>query len=315
MDIELRPLRLAEILDRVFQLYRARFVLFLGISTVCTVVEMVWNVVNLADVRWMRTHHVAATRLQWISTVSAIPGWLFVMIAAALCVAAINRAIAAIYDGKPTGILKSFSALRSLWLKCVWVNTLAFFIAWGSIIVVALGGVMATLLATRAKTLGQANTITWVYGATGLFVLLALPLCLWLTLRYSLAVPACVEERLGVLQSLKRSVFLSQDSKGRILILLLIVVAAQGMVATAFTAPVIPFIMKVRGQVSPAMSVYMLAVSALSSILIKPIYSIGLTLFYYDERVRKEGFDLERMLERAAASASHEGLSPTGSAV
>ena len=58
-----------------------------------------------------------------------------------------------------------------------------------------------------------------MYGGTGLLVLFALPLCLWLTLRYSLAVPACIEEGLGTLRSLKRSVFLTQDTKGRILVL------------------------------------------------------------------------------------------------
>jgi hypothetical protein len=47
--------------------------------------------------------------------------------------------------------------------------------------------------------------------------------------------------------------------------------------------------------------------------LIKPIYSIGLTLFYYDARVRKEGFDVERMLERSTAEAANEGLASTGS--
>ena len=56
------------------------------------------------------------------------------------------------------------------------------------------------------------------------------------------------------------------------------------------------------------MTAYTVAVSALSSALIKPIYSIGLTLFYYDARVRKEGFDLERMLERS----SMDSLQPRG---
>jgi hypothetical protein len=315
MDIELRPLRLAEILDRIFQLYRARFVLFLGIATVCTIVELVWNLVSLVEVRWMTAHHVSTTHRNWISSVSVVPGWIFVFVAAALCLAAVNRAVAAIHDGKPIGILTAFAALRSSWLKCVWVNTLAFLIAWGSMIVVVVGGVTATLLATQAKTLGQANVIALVFGATGLLVFLVLPLCVWLTIRYSLAVPACVEEGLGTLRSLKRSVFLAQNEKGRILVLLLIVLATQSALATAFMAPVLPFILKMRGQVSPAMTVYTVAVSALSSILIKPIYSIGLTLFYYDARVRKEGFDLERMLERSSTSTAGEGLPSTGFAV
>ncbi len=195
------------------------------------------------------------------------------------------------------------------------MNTLAFLIAWGSIIVVLLGGFTATLLATRAKTLGQANAVTLVYGAMGFLVLLALPLCLWLTLRYSLAVPACVEEGLGTLRSLKRSVFLTQETKGRILILLLIVMAAQGTLVTAFMTPVFAFMVRARGQTSPGLIAYTLAMTALSSALIKPIYSIGLTLFYYDARVRKEGFDVERMLERSAVEASSEGLASTGSAL
>jgi hypothetical protein len=33
--------------------------------------------------------------------------------------------------------------------------------------------------------------------------------------------------------------------------------------------------------------------------LIKPIYSIGLVLFYYDQRIRKEGYDIEWMMQAA----------------
>jgi len=136
-----------------------------------------------------------------------------------------------------------------------------------------------------------------------------------LTLRYSLAVPASIEERLGALRSLKRSVFLTQDTKGRILVLLLIVMAAQGTIVSALMTPMFVFMVRARGQASPGMTAYTIAVSALSSALIKPIYSIGLTLFYYDARVRKEGFDLERMLERSSAEASDQGVPSTGSAV
>jgi Membrane domain of glycerophosphoryl diester phosphodiesterase len=312
VDIELRPLRLAEILDRIFQLYRARFALFLGIAGVSTVLELLWNLINLAEVRWMTRHHLAR---QWATTISTIPAWAILFAAAALSLAATNRAVAAIYDGEPTSIVKAFAALRRGWLRYVWVNTLAFFIAWGSIIAVVLVAVMATLIARRASTLGQANTITLVYGATGLLILFALPLCLWLTIRYSLAIPACIEEKLGTLRSLKRSVFLTQDTKGRILVLLLIVIAAQGTIVSAFMTPVFALIVRARGQASPGMTAYTVAVTALSSALIKPIYSIGLTLFYYDARVRKEGFDLERQLERSSRDASNQAAASTGSAV
>jgi hypothetical protein len=312
VDIELRPLRLGEILDRIFQLYRARFALFLGIAGVSTILELLWNLISLVEVRWMIRHHLAR---QWATTVSTIPSWAILFAAAALSLAATNRAVAAIYDGEPTSIVKAFAALRRGWLRYVWVNTLAFFVAWGSIILVVLVGVMATLLATRAKSLGQANTITLVYGGTGLLILFALPLCLWLTLRYSLAVPASIEEKLGAMRSLKRSVFLARGTKRRILVLLLIVMAAQGTIVSAFMMPVFALMVRSHGQASPGVTAYTVAVSALSSALIKPIYSIGLTLFYYDARVRKEGFDLERMLERSSLDASNPAARSTGSAV
>jgi hypothetical protein len=312
VDIELRPLRLAEILDRIFQLYRARFALFLGIASLSTLLELLWNLINMAEIRWMARHNLAR---QWATTVSTVPAWAILFAAAALCLAATNRAVAAIYDGEPTSIVKAFAALRRGWLRYAWVNTLAFFIAWGSIIAVVVVAVMATVIARRAGTLGQANTITLVYGATGLLVMFTLPLCLWLTLRYSLTTPACIEENLGALRSLKRSVFLTQDTKGRILVLLLIVIAAQGTILSAFMTPIFVFMVRTRGQASPGMTAYTVAVSALSSALIKPIYSIGLTLFYYDARVRKEGFDLERMLERSSIDASNQGVASTGSAV
>jgi hypothetical protein len=313
VDIELRPLRLAEILDRIFQLYRARFALFLGIAAVSTLVELVWSLINLGQTRWMMRHHYSVSARQWTSGVSGIVSWVFLFAGAALCIAACNRAVSAIYDGRRTSIVTSYADLRSSWLRSVLVNTLAFFIAWGSIILVLLAGLTAVVLATRAKTMGQANIVTIVYASMGLLVFLALPLCLWLTLRYSLAVPACVEEGLGVFGSLKRSAFLSKQSKGRIFILLLIVIAAQSILATAFTAPVFGFIMQARGRPSLGIVIYTLAVSAICSALTKPIYAIGLTLFYYDERVRKEGLDIERALERSMAEVSNEGLAPTGS--
>jgi hypothetical protein len=312
VDIELRPLRLGEILDRIFQLYRARFALFLGIAGISTILELLWNLINMAEVRWMIRHQLAR---QWATTVSTIPAWAILFATAALCLAATNRAVAAIYDGDPTSIIKAFAALRSSWLRYIWVNTLAFFVAWGSIIVVVLVAVVATVLAARARSLGQANAITLVYGATGLLILFALPLCLWLTVRYSLAVPACIEEKLGALRSLKRSVFLTRDTKGRILVLLLIVMAAQGTIVSAFMMPIFALMVRSHGQASPGITAYTVAVSALSSALIKPIYSIGLTLFYYDARVRKEGFDVERMLERSSMDTSGQGARSTGFAV
>jgi hypothetical protein len=41
--------------------------------------------------------------------------------------------------------------------------------------------------------------------------------------------------------------------------------------------------------------------------LIGPIYSIGLTLFYYDQRIRKEGYDIEWMMQAAGLVPQQAG--------
>jgi hypothetical protein len=37
--------------------------------------------------------------------------------------------------------------------------------------------------------------------------------------------------------------------------------------------------------------------------LIGPIYPIALTLFYYDQRMRREGYDIERLMDAAGLQA------------
>ncbi len=302
MNIELRPLRLGEILDRTFQLYRARFLLFLGIAAVSTTLELVWSVCQLGVDSLLSHGHVIGPARQAVSSVTAIAGYAFDFGCAALATAAINRAVLAIYEGKPTGIAKAYSELRHRWLTCVWINILAFFIAWSPIILVVVGAASSILLATRAKTLGQANAITVVYGGAAFLVFIAFPLCTWLSLRYSLAIPACVQEKIGTLRSLKRSVVLSKESRWRIFLLLLVVGVAWFIVFLAVMMPVFVLVAKHPGHVPIGATIYTLAVTFVCGSLLQPIYGIGLTLFYYDARIRKEGYDVEWMLEHAAPS-------------
>jgi len=50
-----------------------------------------------------------------------------------------------------------------------------------------------------------------------------------------------------------------------------------------------------------------------SNALIGPIYAIGLTLFYYDQRIRKEGYDIEWMMQAAGLLPQHTNSGPAAS--
>jgi len=45
-----------------------------------------------------------------------------------------------------------------------------------------------------------------------------------------------------------------------------------------------------------------------ASTLIGPIFPIALTLFYYDQRIRQEGYDIERMMDAAGMNAPEASL-------
>jgi hypothetical protein len=52
------------------------------------------------------------------------------------------------------------------------------------------------------------------------------------------------------------------------------------------------------------MSVTQQFLAFLTNTFVQPIYATGFTLFYYDQRVRKEGYDIERMMHNAGMTPS-----------
>ena len=121
-------------------------------------------------------------------------------------------------------------------------------------------------------------------------------------LRYSLAVAACVIEDIPARKAIRRSIELSKESRGRIFVLGLLIFAIQlGLVMiTQMFFFVAAYLAVKKGHTLPA---WMLALQQLvgffTNSFIGPMYATGLTLFYYDQRIRKEGFDIEWMMEAA----------------
>ena len=304
MDIELRPLTLGELMDRTFQLYRARFLLFFGIAAVASAVEMIWSLARVLEANALTSRHLPALTIQSITSLTGTVSWAVTFGIAGIAMAATNRAVTRIHEDQPTGVAASYGEVRSHWLRYMWLNVVTFLLAWGLVVLIVAVTVVVVMVATRTTTLPQANVVGFLYGGMGLLILLALPLCIWLTLRYALANAACASEEIGVRKALKRSVLLSKGMRGKIFVLLLVIFIAQMVLVSALTAPVFVSLVRHPEHVPIGVTAYLLVVGFFSSSLIKPIYSIGLTLFYFDARIRKEGFDVEWMLEHAPAAAS-----------
>jgi hypothetical protein len=132
-----------------------------------------------------------------------------------------------------------------------------------------------------------------------------------MALRYSLAMPACVVEGLTAGRSLKRSVELSKGARGRVFVLGLLVGAVRLVLGVILGLPFIAFTFKHPGHPLPVglMATQQLAGFVVNT-LIGPIYATGLTLFYYDQRIRLEGYDIEWMMQGAGLTLPAELAEP-----
>ena len=294
MTSELRPLNFGEILDRTFQLYRGHFLMFSGISTLAAAVDLVWKLCQTGILRFLG-HHVSISRLAIVNLGFSLVNMAVYMIASAVVMAAINRAVSAIYLGHTTGIAQALTEVKDRWFRYVRLYVVAFLIAWSPAIVAFIA--ILTVMTTLAKNAAGAATALYA-GVLGLSMLLVVPFGLWMMLRYSLANAACVSEDLKIRESLKRSVFLSEGSRGKIFVLLFLVSIIITLLAVGAETPMMVAVFKHPGHLSLFMTIYSLLVGFVITSLTTPIYGIGLTLFYYDGRIRKEGFDIEWMMQR-----------------
>jgi uncharacterized membrane protein len=139
-------------------------------------------------------------------------------------------------------------------------------------------------------------------GLVALLVVFALASCVYGIIAYirnSLAIPAAVMENLRVRAAMRRSKVLVAGHKGRIFLLGLLMVALY-MVAGVLQMPFALLILHSRSAEHILVQVISLLVAFLCSSLIGPVAAIALCLFYIDERVRKEAFDIEFLMNRTS---------------
>lgn len=324
MNNQLRPLALGEILDRTAELYRRHFSLFAGVSAIFATAMLAIQLLYLRSLVLLGYPNLMAN-FRWGTATAAVAEALIILLLAGLSIAANNRAVAWVYLDQPASIRGAAKSVLPRARTYVWLMTVVGFRAWApfaglyiAFFAVAFAALphdfMTNPMATQ--TAAQHNPAGVLAAALSMLVLvplfiLALVYAVWMTLRYSLAVPACVVEDLSAGPSIKRSVQLSEGSRGRIFVLGLLVYAVRMLLSILFGFPLIALAVKHPGHPLPMgwMVVQQIGVF-ITNMLIGPIYAIGLTLFYYDQRIRKEGFDIEWMMQAAGLTAQPELPAP-----
>jgi hypothetical protein len=306
MDTTLRPLSLGEILDRTFHLYRSNFLMFAGIASFAAGLNLIWKLIQTLVVHALQ-QHLGLAAMGGVNNGFVFVDGVIAVIAAAVSFAAITCAVSAIHLGRPTSIALAYREVIPQWGRYVWLYVIAVFLAWGPVLLIVVA------LMTTAFLIPHVATGTLVTGALfalyGLSMLVLVPFGIWMSLRYSLSNAACTFEKIKARAALKRSISLSKGASQKLSIFVLILLVWI-ISAIIMYAALTPFFLLVYGafashrpltQVPIGMTIYTLFVGFIVSSITLPLYSVGLTLFYYDARIRKEGFDVEWLIDKAAS--------------
>jgi hypothetical protein len=291
---ELRPLSTGEILDRTFTLYRRRFWLFCGLAAAAATLQTLMSILQLFVV----SAPLKAGDMQ--SAVQAMVGGIALMVSAlvymagySVTLAATTSAVLSTYLGHKTSISQAFQAIGRRWFRYVLIS---FWWAWSAIWIF-------TLLLFPAVVLFRLPGLRAIGGLLLLLAFLSLIYGVVAYLRNSLAIPASVMEGLKVRASMRRSKTLAVGAKGRIFLLFLLLLAL-GIVAGIIQAPFAAIIAADPKTKHYALHAVQLVLSFVTSSLLGPIGAIGFCLFYIDQRVRLEGFDIEALMDPTIGPAT-----------
>lgn len=305
----LRPMNLGEILDRTFVIYRKKFLLFAALAAAAPIAVVGFR---LADILWL--HLSARVHLDREGEV------FFSFIFVSICydhfrfLASIPLAPALVNSASKAAFGEQDSIVSSL------RESLAHL---GRYILIGILKLLTALILPEAFAGGVFWGMAYAADAAGLFktgsnapyvIVISVPLAIlavliaWFGACFSLVFPAAVFERLTWMQAMKRSWVLSRNSRRRIIAVcfLILVFGWVVMLGMQFLFRIAVVLAYGQPQLSPGWHKHYLAgvysLNAIVIALVGSLYPIATTLIYYDQRIRREGYDIEMMMATAGLS-------------
>ncbi len=299
MENTLRPMSTGEVLDRTFGLYRRNFVLFFGIALLAPALLLVAKSLPLAAT--LVGGSIAETAMA-ASGIAALVILFAYFLGIVLAQAATIYAVSAVHLGRPTGIAASYGQVRGKLLRVLGVGLSVGIRSFGLVILGFL--LLAVGIPASSALLKPAGV--WASIVLGILAFGVMVACLvggmLLYLRYAVAVQACVLENLKVGNSLKRSAVLTRGDRGRIFVITFLVGVLSYVLSITLVVPVSLLSVALRSTHFALGQFLSYLMEFLAGSLVGPIGTIAISLVYYDERVRKEAFDLQLMMSSLDSS-------------
>ena len=308
----------SQVLDRTFYLYRNNFVLFAGIAIITPALQLIALLVQLKIfgpvVIPQQPDNVTPQFFGALivrAIIGVLIGSIIYLIGTALASSATAYAVSMVHLGKTTTIVEAYSRVKPIFFRIVWLLLLIIIFTAGPLIFsYAFFLALALAIPILAKSGGSSGVMLAAIGG-GLIGFVAflggLVWMLYALCRYALAVPACTLEGLPAGQSMVRSRFLTYKVKWGILGIVLLTWLMSFILTYALQLPALlashSAFMTAKSNLSMAATAWIYFAQFLGGTLAGPVTTIALVLVYYDQRVRKEAFDLQLMMEAMGQQA------------
>ncbi len=286
----IRPMNLPELLDRSIRLYRQNFLKFIGIFAIPYIPLMLMQTVisfftSRSMLNGLSTNPSNPFTPEMLRAFSGSLVILFVqfILVQGIATAALTRAVANNYTGKPVGILDSYRTLSTSWFRLILAMIVIFFI------------IIILMVWTIIPCVG------WFSGPGILFFIgLAVN---------PLIAPVVSLEKLGVLSSLERAWDLAR-SRFWWLLGCTFVLTLLGQLIVSGPVYLLNFILQAAlSALTLSMDLKLVITTLLPtiismslSLLYIPLQLTVMTVVYFDLRARSEGLDLAMQMSGDTSS-------------
>lgn len=327
----LTPLGAGDVIDRAVRLYRQFFFTLIRIASPPVVVSAVGSVILTIGWRGFYTTGVETSFvLYFLLVFVGLVFWtLGTLMTLMVMGGAARNLVRHLLWGEPVSVVETYRSVRQrFWsllgstvILALIVGTIAvvFFYLWVMLFFMAVG--IGVIIGTFFVPLGVIVGIVLGTAVT----LLSLWLFFLIAGKFAYMPQVLLVEGQGVFSSLGRSVTLASGNWFRLGALVLFSIFATNSALMILWLPLVlyagfvgvPVMDFGTSELSPVWySVALQVITQLSFILLAPIWMLGLSLMYVDERVRQEAYDVELMAARqlgempALANPQHNPLRP-----
>ncbi|HEX3093128.1 MAG TPA: glycerophosphoryl diester phosphodiesterase membrane domain-containing protein [Candidatus Angelobacter sp.] len=295
----------SQVLDRTFHIYRNHFVLLAGIGSLLPAMLLVMQLAFLP----LGFPPRATAKTAPEALVILLLGYfccygVIYLVGTALAGGATVVGVSKLHLGQGVTIGEAYKQVFSRFWRIVGVIVLLGLIVFGSLfvgeiialMVIGLSVGSASIFARGGGGLMSIGVVLAVIWAVAVF-LGAIGAALFFYSKLALAIPACILEQLPVGVALRRSWYLTKGSVLRIMLVNLLTWVLGVVLGLALTIPgqvlaaTLPSKAQLLGLVLQHIGGF------IAGVLAGPIATTAIALIYYDQRVRKEAFDLQHMME------------------